>query len=219
MPNATLMDIAIANGSDQLTGLIEDVAKAHPEIEMGAARTIRGINYKTLVRTALPTTGFRAANEGTQTQKSRWENRMFEAMILNPQWEADVAVADRHEDGAEAFLALEASGQMESSMQTICQQFYYGPGTGGDAKGFPGPLQSLDTTNMVVDATGTTDDVATSVWAVRFGPKSIQWLWGNNGNLGLSEVTKVRVTDGSSNPYTAYRQEILAYPGLQFGES
>lgn len=218
MPNATLMDIAIANGSDQLTGLIEDVAKAHPEIEIGAARPIKGISYKTLVRTALPATGFRNANEGTATQKSRWENRTFEAMILNPQWEADVAVADRHEDGAEAFIALEASGQMESSMQTICTQFYYGTGTGGDAKGMPGLLQSLDTTNMVVDAGGTTDNIASSVWAVRFGPKSVQWLWGNNGNLGLSDITKVRVTDASGNPYTAYRQEILAYPGLQFGE-
>jgi hypothetical protein len=218
MPNATLMDIAIANGSDQLTGLIEDVIKAHPELDMGAARTIKGIQYKTLVRTALPVTGFRAANKGTQTQKSRWENRMFEAMILNPQWEADCAVADRHEDGAEAFIALEASGQMESSIQTVCQQFYYGAGTNGDSLGFPGLIQSVDTTNMVVDAGGTTDNIASSCWAVRFGPKSVQWLWGNNGNLGLSELMKVRVTDSDGNPYTAYRQEILAYPGLQFGE-
>lgn len=215
MAVTTLMDIAIANGSDPVVGLVEEVIKAHPELEVGAARTIQGINYKTLVRTALPTVGFRSGNSGSPLGKGVYENRLFECFILNPQWEADKAIADAYEDGAAAWLALEASGQMEAAMITLGKQFYYGANaTFGDVLGNPGLLDALDS-SMTEDATGTTDNVATSVWGVRFGPRDVQWLWGNNGSLALSPVTEQRVLDGSSNPYLAYHQEILARPGLQ----
>lgn len=212
----TLLDIAIANGNDAVVGLVDESIKAHPEIVLGAARTIKGINYKTLVRTGVPTVAFRDANEGSAIVKGVYENRQVETFIMEPQWEADKAVADRYEDGWEAYLALEAGAIMEGSMQAVGTAFYYGDdATFGKAKGFPGLLQSYDSTNMMVDAGGTTDDVASSVWGVKFGPKSVQWVWGNNGELEMSDVDTVRLVDGSSNPYTGYRQGILAYPGLQ----
>lgn len=215
MANPTLMDIAIANGSDAVTGLIEEVIKAHPELQLGAARTIKGLNYKTLVRTALPTVGFRNANEGYAAAKSTFENRVWETFIFNPRWECDKAVADAYEDGAAAFIAIEASAIMEAASIALCSQFYYG--TGADAKGFPGLAASLDTSNMVVDATGTTANTGSSLWGVKFGPKDIQWVWGNNGSLAMEPVAQARILDGSSNPYTAYVQEMLARPGLQVG--
>src|SRR5262249_11525543 len=152
---------------------------AHPELEMGAARTIKGINYKTLVRTALPTVGFRSANSGSPLSKGTYENRMFEAYMFNPQWEVDKMVAESYEDGTEDLIAMEAGGQMEASSIALCKQFYYGTGALGDALGFPGLLASVDST-MVIDAGGTTDNIASSVWAVRFGPQWCQWIWGLN---------------------------------------
>ena len=109
----TLVDIATANGSDQVVGLVDEAAKAHPEITLGAARTISGINYKTLVRTAVPTVAFRDLNEGAAIVKGTYENRLVECFTLEVPWEADKAVADRYEDGAEAYLALEAGAMME----------------------------------------------------------------------------------------------------------
>lgn len=212
MANPTLLDIAIANGSDAVVGLIEEVVKAHPELELGAARTIKGLNYKTLVRTALPTVGFRSANEGYAASKSTFENRLVDTFIFNPRWECDKAIADAHEDGAQAFIALEASGIMEASMIALCSQFYYG--TSSDAKGFPGLIAAYDSA-MEVDAGGTTATTGSSVWGVRFGAKDVQWVYGNNGSLALSPVAEARILDGSSNPYTAYVQELLARPGLQ----
>jgi hypothetical protein len=231
MAMPTLLDIAIRNGSDAVVGLIDETTKAHPEISgmtavpgtgmyqipgVGASRTISGINYKTLIRTGIMASPFRDANEGTAVVKSTWENRLVETFILNPQFEADKAVADRSEDGWEAYLADEAMGIMEAAMQALAKQFYYGR-VHANAKAFPGLLQMHDATNMVVDATGTTDDVATSVWAVKFGPRDVSWVYGNNGSLDMSDVTVERILDGSSNPYSAYRQELLAYPGLQVG--
>jgi hypothetical protein len=217
MPVTTLLDIAIQNGSDAVVGLIEDVRRAHPEISNGAARTIVGTSFKTLARTSLPTVGFRQANAGSTPQKSTWENRVFSCHVLNPRWEIDVAVADAHEDGAAVAIANEAAGQMESAMVTLGAQFYYGAGTGGDANGPPGLIQLHDTA-QVVDAGGTTDSTASSLWAVRWGGQGVTWLWGQNGELALSEIAKQRVTDAAGGVYSAYCQEILARPGLMVGE-
>lgn len=215
----TLLDIAKANGSDAVVGLIDETSKAHPEITMGFARTIKGLNYKTLIRTGLPTVKFRSANEGAEVHKGVYENRLIETYIFNPRWECDKAVADGHEDGASAFIAMEAEGIMEAAWQHLSAQFYYGKlSTGGnDSKGFPGLLEVYDSTNMVVDAGGTTANTGSSVWAVKFGPRHIQWVYGMNGSLDLSDVTEARVLDANSNPYTAYVQELLARPGLQVG--
>jgi len=213
MAMPTLLDIAAANGSDAVVGLIDEASKAHPELTAGAARTIRGVHYKTRVRTALPSVGFRNANEGVAATKPTYENRLVECYILNPRWECDKAVADSYEDGAEAYIAEDGVAMLEAAMQALASQFYYG--TGKDAKGFPGLLAAYDSTNMVVDAGGTTANTGSSVWAVRFGPREVTWVYGNDGDLALSDVTEERVTDGSGNPFTAYCQEILARPGLQ----
>lgn len=215
MTMPTLLDIAKANGADAVAGLIDETSKATPEISQGGARTIRGLNYKTLVRTGLPTVGFRSANSGVVPSKSTHENRLVETYIFDPRWECDKAVADSHEDGAAAFIAMEADAVMAASMQYLASQFYYG--LTNDAKGFPGLLASYDSTLMEVDAAGTTANTGSSLWAVRFSLKDVVWVWGQDGSLKLSDVMIQRLTDGSGNPFTGYVQEILARPGLQVG--
>lgn len=211
----TLLDIAKANGNDAVVGLIDETTKAHPELSGVAARTIRGINYRTLVRTGLPTVAFRNANEGTVASKATHENRLVECFIASPRWTADVAVADRYEDGAAAFMALEAGAQMEAAMQLLARQFYYGTTSGvGDAKGHPGLVQMYDATNNVVDAGGTTASTGSSVWLIKSGPRDISWVYGNNGELSPSDVDIRDVLDGSGNPYNAYVQTMDFYPGL-----
>jgi hypothetical protein len=213
----TLLDVAKLNGTDAVTGLIEEANRAHPETALGAWRTIKGLNYKTKVRTGLPAASFRNFNEGSAAVKSTWENRLVEAFVLNPRWECDVALADKYEDGAEALLGIEAKGMIEAAFQTVAAQFYYGTGAGGDAKGFPALIQSYDSTNLVVDAGGTTATTGSSVWAVKFGPQDVQWILGAGGSIDVAPKTTQRILDGSSNPYSAYCQEMLAYVGLQVG--
>lgn len=213
----TLLDIAKANCSDPTVGLIDETTKAHPELILGAARTIMGINYKTLVRTALPSVDFRNANEGTAQTKSTYENRLVETYTMNPRWGVDKAVADRSEDGPEAELAKEASAHVEAAMQKIASQFYYGTGTGGSTKGFPGLLNAYDSTNMVVDAGGSTATTGSSVWAVKFGAKEVIWVWGANGQLEPTDVELRDMEDADGDKFTGYHQELIAYPGLQIG--
>lgn len=216
MPNSsgrpTLLDIAKQNGCDPAVGLIEEVIRYSPEVQNGFARIIKGLNYRARVRTSLPTVAFRAANSGVSVSASTFENRLYECFVLNPRWECDKAVADACEDGAQIYIANEGIGMMEAAMILLSKQFYYG--TGNDTLGFPGLDQVVDPT-MCVDAAGTTATTGSSVWAVRWGIRDVSWLWGLNGQLQLSPVTEQRILDGSSLPFTAYVQEILARPGLQ----
>lgn len=227
----TLLDIAKANGRDMVVDLIDETQKAHPEIKAVAARTIKGISYKTWIRKTLPATGFRQANQGGIVDHSGYEDRLVDTFLFNPRVEADVAVADAFEDGAAAWLAYELEGTMESSLQVLCKQFYYGPtaattgptgalvnptGIAGDALGFPGLINAVSSA-YVYDAGGTTANTGSSVWGVKTGEKFVQWVWGNNGQLEPSDLVRQRVTDANGKPYTAYIQEILARPGLQIG--
>ena len=218
MSAPTLLDVVRLNGADAAVGLIEEASKAVPEVALGAARTINGLSYKTNVRTAVPTVGFRDVNEGTAVVKSTFEQRRFECFLMNPPFEVDKAAADAHEDGAAAYLAMEGLGITEGAFQALGAACFYGRhATLGRAKSFPGFIDSYDNTNMVVDAGGTTDDTASSVWCVRWGLQDVRWLLGQGGRAEVTDPVEVRLTDGSGNPYTGYRQELYLRPGLQVG--
>jgi hypothetical protein len=216
----TLLDIAKANGSDATVGLIDETVKAHPELTFGAAKTIKGTSYKTLVRTStFSGSTFRSANEGATVGKATYENRLVETFIINPRWEADKAVADGSEEGANAYIAMEAEPMMEKSLVDLCAQFYYGTNStyGGNAKGFPGLLDAYDSTNNVVDAGGTTASTGSSVWLIKFGPKAVQWVWGNGGELTMPDPRIETIYDTNGLPLDGYVQSLLARPGLQVG--
>lgn len=215
MAMPTLLDIAKRTGSDVLVGLVDETTQAHPELSVGFARTIKGLNFKSRVRTGLPTVGFRNPNEGTVATLGTIENRLVECFLMNPRWECDKAVADSDEDGPQMYIAEEAAGMLEAAMQKLASQFYYG--TNLDAnKGFPGLITAYDATNMAVDAGGSTANTGSSAWFVKWGRRAVGWVWGANGALNVSDVVEARVTDAGGNPYTAYVQELEnARPGVQ----
>lgn len=221
MPLPTLLDIVKANGNDAMVGLVDETIKAHPEISLVPARTIKGTMYKTLVRTALGNTSgsFRSANAGTSAIKHTYENRTVETFILTPRFEADKAVADRYEDGPQVYIAQENQGTLEGEMQALARQFYYGAGTGGNVLGHPGLIQSYDTANMVVDAGGTTASTGSSCWLIKYGPKAVQWVWGANGAFAMSPLRVESIIDpnDSTKKFSGYVSDMSAYPGLQVG--
>lgn len=238
----TLLDIVKKNGSDAEVGLVEEATLGIPEISgktivggqeitlpgVASARTINGLQYKTLVRTKLPRVPFADAGGASAQTKSTYENRLVETYTMNPNWGGAKTVLDKSEDGPEVHMALEAEAHVEAAMQTVGRCFYYGQdttavtlpdgdaGTLGDAKGFPGLLDVYDSTNMVVDAGGTTANTGSSVWLVRFGPRFVQWVFGADGQFELSDVT-LRAAYGATtaSEYTKYHQELFCYPGLQ----
>jgi len=217
----TLLDILKANNAGGVAAVIDEVSKAHPEISLGAARTIPGLSYETLVRTGLGrTTGsFRDANAGSTPIKNTYANRKVETFIDEARIECDKAVADRSIDGPTAYIAMESEGVLEGEMQGLCRQFYYGRNTNGNSQGYPGLIDAYDATNMAVDAGGTTDDVATSVWAVKFGPQGVQFVYGQNGMFAFSPTRIESIIDpnDSTKKFDGYVRTLLFYPGVQCG--
>ena len=212
-----LADVAKFN-RDVLTGLIDESAKATPEINAIGWRTVPGTFYNTLKVTADPVTGFRAVNTGVAGTKATYANVKVECSILNPRWECDKAVADASLWGANAFIAVEAQRQMKSAMLTLAKQFYYGT-EGADAAGFPGLASQVDV-DCLVDAQGTTADTASSVYIVSNQDlDQLCWVLGGDGQLNFGDVRVESIQDISNNYFTAYVQDMVSWVGLQLGHS
>lgn len=211
MAMSTLLDLAKLNAGEASVGLIEEAVKSTPELAVGAAMTISGVNYNTVVRTGLPTVGFRNANEGVTPSTSTYINRLNSCNILAAYVDADVAVADAYENGgAAAYMALESVGVLRSAYITAGRQFFYG--TSADAKGYDG-LTSLVDSTMVVDAQGDDADKCTSAYLVRFGMQDLTWIFGNGSVLEVSDMVKNRIVV-DSKVLTAYSIELTTRIGL-----
>lgn len=224
MAQGTLLDIAKLNGADKVVGLVEENLTYAPEIAVVPGRTVKGTSYKTTSRSTYPGVGFRAANGGIAYTKSTFLNRNFECFIFSGNIKVDVAVAGAHEDGPEAYKALEASGVTKQAMIDLGSQFFYG--TASDALGFPGlktfhdafvtelTAASIDT--IVVDAGGTTASTGSSVYGVKFGNDGVQFIYGNGNALSMGDWITQMVNDGNAGQdYLAHVNSLNGWIGLQ----
>lgn len=211
MPRATLADLAKLNPDPFIQGVIEESLAAAPELRVAVARTIPGNHYRTVVRTGLPSTGFRDANEGIETTLSTFENRPCECFILAARVEVDQAIAEAYVDGPAAYQALEAVGVMEVAYRKAGFQFYYG--IDADGKGFPGLISSYDEDNMTVDAEATANK--TSVWFVKFGERDVQFVFGENSILKVSDWRIESLADANGKKFPGYVADLTTWIGLQ----
>lgn len=214
MANAypTMLDIAKINGSDAVVGLIEENLNLAPEVSIFPARTINGTSFKTLHRTALPSTQFRNANEGVETTKSSYINKLVECFFLDGKMEIDVAVAQADEQGVAHAQMIEADGHAQAAIQHIGKQVWYG--ISNDAKGFPG-AQSLVDSAYVLDAGGTSAGTGSSVYGVRVGEKHGTMVFGRDSVLTLGDWRQQRITR-SSKEMDAWVNAIQGWVGFQW---
>jgi hypothetical protein len=207
----TLYDAMQAAGITPLVPILNEVKKSAPELDYLGTMPIPGLSYKTLVRTDLPKPSFRRANRGAALSASVYENRIVSCMISDTPWEVDVAVAMSNPLGAGVSIGMEALAMLRGFGLMIGSQLYYG--TANDAEGFPG-IQGVVDSERLINATGTTANQASSLYALRLGVEGVQLLLGNNQALQVSDVTKVRKTDSDGRVFDAYRQNLLCFPGL-----
>jgi hypothetical protein len=214
MPNTYLnmLDLAKINGSDAVVGLIEENLNQAPEMRIFPARTISATSFKTLHRSGLPTTQFRNVNEGVNTSKSTYINKLVECFYLDAKLEMDVAAAQGDDQGEAHALTLEADGQTESAIQHLGKQVWYG--VSNDAKGFPG-AQALVDSAYVLDAGGTTADTGSSVYGVRVGEKFGSMIFGKDTVLTMGEWYRQRITRDSKE-LDAWLNSVQGWVGFQW---
>lgn len=211
MPRATLSDLAKLNPDHFVQGIIEEALASAPELRVAAARTIPGTNYRTVIRTGLPSIGFRDANEGVDTSLSTFENRPCQCYILAARVEVDQAIADAYVDGPSAYQAIESVGVMEAAYRKAGFQFYYG--VDADGAGFPGLVASYDEDNMTVDAEATANK--TSVWFVKFGERDVQFVFGERTVLQVSDWRVESLADAEGKKFPGYVSDLTTWIGLQ----
>lgn len=208
----TMLDLAKINGSDAAVGLIEENLDVCPEATIFPARTINGTSFKTLHRTALPGTQFRNANEGVETTKSAYLNKLVECFYLDGKMEIDVAVAQADDQGEAHAQMIEADGHAQAALKHLGKQVWYG--VSNDAKGFPG-AQALVDSAYTLDAGGTTASTGSSVYGVKVGEKHGSMIFGRNTVLSIGEWSKQRITR-SSKELDAWINALQGWVGFQW---
>ena len=223
MGYTTLLDVIKANAANANgIGMIDEVSRRHPFISKGAFRSIKGINYKTLVQTgASNTTGsFRTLNTGVASATSQEENRLVDTFPIQPRFHVDAQLAANSEDGPQAFIARKIKGILETEFQAHEKQCFYGAASGlANALGYPGLLDAYDSVNMVNDAGGTTASTGSSVWLVEHGPDSVTGVLANGGQFAFGAVRLESIVDpNNAGKYMdTYVQTLMAQVGLQVG--
>jgi hypothetical protein len=166
------------------------------------------------------TTGsFRTAGAGTADISETSEERDFRCFVAEPRIEDDRAVADRYEQGPQAWLQAKSGRILDLEMLAWCKQMYYG--TGNNSLGFPGLIQTHDATNRVVDAGGTTPTTGSSVWLVRsagsLADTGVRWRFGQNGKMSFDPVQLLPFVDpnDATKKLMKYHTSFTAYPAFQ----
>lgn len=218
----TLVDLAKRTGNDRQVGLIEAMTQSNGLLERLPFKTINGISYKVKTRTALPSVGTRAFNQGITETKSTIKQTTYETKIFNSRSIVDVLEADTYPEGAAALRNEEDRSHLYAMGNKFNYYAYYGNGS-TDPTVFDGLATILNSTavSTVRGATGASGS-STSLYFVSFASanttqgivKGVEGVVTSGQELSAVDKGQVLVNDLDSAQYWAYVTEIQAMYGL-----
>jgi hypothetical protein len=210
MAQLTLLDLAKLRGNDAVVGLIEENRLVAPEVNLIPARTITGFSYRTVTRKKIGTQAkFLNVNEAYPTSKDQFEQNLVQCYLVGHLVKVAKAMLQVSGDAIESLQSLEASRVLRDSLLTIGKQTFYG--TANDGKGFAGLSQAVAAAQDI-DATGTTANQKSSVYAVKYGVQDVSYVYGGNNSFALSEFREQVLDDVPS-----FVADMSAWVGLQVG--
>lgn len=214
----TTAEVAYFNKVD-MDLVVSEILNASPLLQVLAARTCRGNSFSYTRATAAPSVGFREANDGIETTKTTREKVSLDLAILDGSFAVDVAVAQADERGWQHTMAEEAMAHLRQALFEAEQQIING--TSNLADGFEGFRDgaSWDETGdeQVIDAGGTTESQASSVYILCSGPGDVEALWGQEGVIDIGEMQVVERSGSSTGTFPAYYHPIVAFSGVKIG--
>lgn len=213
----------VADALDLSNAEVTDLVQAVPFLNLlPMEKSSNGETHKYSKETGAPVVGFRAPNVGRDEDSSTDTVVTVTLKVLDFSWSVDKAVADVwRKGGAPALIAREGLRHIKAAMVAFEKQIIYGSSSLGDSGGFTGMIQATTvddaTDGMVVDAGGTTADVATSCWAVRVGPNDLTGVVNGEGEISLGDTSVIQKTSSGSLVYPAYYTPGCTWLGLQVG--
>ena len=187
-----------------------------PVLQRLAARSIAGYTYKYLKRTANPTVGFRAENDGRDLNLGTYSTVTVTLAILDASFGVDVAVAQSDERGWAAMLGTQAVDHLRAAMAKAEDELINGDNSNGfdaladQATGHIGGA-------MNVDAGGTTASTGSSVYLIRSGLSDVHAVWGQSGVIDIGETSVQKFAGSATGSYPAYYTPVTAWCGCQVG--
>lgn len=219
MAKPTSADILKVNNSQEIVGLIDEVATVVPEIGFFAASPVTKNLYYTLALTGDPSVAFRATAAERTWDAAKLATKTVECKYLDASWILECAIAKQCDWGEEMAIAIQQKAHLRSALTKIAEQTWYG--TSSDA-GFVGLAEIIsgvtnadnDDGTMLIKAGGNTSNGGSSVFAVRTGIDSIQYAWGNDGKLNEGDIVRQVVGTAAKGAFY-YAQELAGWVGLQ----
>lgn len=166
---AKIIELVTNAGQVDVTqGIVEEAAKAVPEMDFFDAGTIKGTTLSTLARTSLPTVAFRKIGDPVSSSRSQFTKRSVELALLSGR--VEISEAEALANGlmtVEEQEVDEASATLLAAFQHLGKQIWYGAKTtGGDENGFDGAIDLVDASMVTLAGDGTANK-NTSVWFVK----------------------------------------------------
>lgn len=222
----TTTEILKLNRQD-LDVVVRDVLEASPFLQVAAARSCESDNFKYTKLITAPSATFRAPNIGVDNTPSGYEEVSLALKYLDASFSIDTAVAKVDERGVDHAVGLEALAALRAAMVTVENNIFQGNDSnpavsgGGITGGFEG-LPGIANLNQLADAQvvsagAGTLNANTSVYGISFGESGFEMLWGEGGELSVSERMMVKETSSSTLQFWAYAHEIAAYCGMKVG--
>lgn len=178
-----------------------------------------GTLHKYLRRYTAASVGFRELNTGVTNTAEVFEDVSCICKILDASFTRDVMLADAYRAGRAAYMQRETKSSLKSAMFALEKAlFRFDADT--QFVGLPYFNIFADTDEgRIVNAGGSGGK---SVWLIRWGEDAVSIVAGNDGQMSMlwddDNPTVVQVTDaGDTNVYSAYRNTLAGYFGLQVG--
>ncbi len=158
-------------------------------------------------------------NDGRDNSKSADTLVTINLKILDASFAVDQALAHAYRGGVEAYIQREGIRHLKAAMFQAEKQVV--GGTNNESAGFTGfedsaDLDALADTDTVVDAGGTTESTASSVYLIRSLDDGCAVIGGNDGEIMMGETVSQRLA-GSTGTYPAYYTPVTGWLGLQLG--
>lgn len=209
----TLSDL-VADALDLADIEVIDVLKATPLLDLlSMEESSNGTTHKYTKETGAPVVGFRAVNAGRDHDKSTDTNVSVTLKYLDFSWKVDVAQATASRKGEQWEIAREGLRHLQAALIKHEAQVINGvigasdsAAASGDAAGFTG-IRDAGTVNavadsLVINATGTTADTASSVYGVRLAANGVTGIYKGDGpaiSLGDTTIIQNTVDPGTDN--------------------
>lgn len=223
MAQPSLYTLAQRNNSDAFTGLIEDQTTYSPEFFEIPAVARAGITYKTLSRTALPQAQFRLANQAITGSSSTYAQRVHEMFYLDVPIVVDEMIYKGDDGVTGDLLFQEAQGGLQSAINLIASQTWYGQANDG-SNGFVGLRSQLLPANSGITAvTASAANNTTTAYGLWLNPQGVNFSVGKYGEIAFPSFKEQWVTHfpngGNNGPagYRAYVTNISSFIGLSVG--